>query len=391
MKLTSKTKLNLTILFVTLYMFAAFAWWTYSLVQYGNSEKKLRMAILQTDSIHAAGETSHNMIHGRFKGEPTLAFYYQGDTMHADTQKLKEYVLTKFHNYDINFRQNQPLQQSFRVFIRPAVIKSEAVKIQRKKAGWISEGITMGIIMLVISVAMFLFLNRILEVNQQQNNFLLAVTHELKTPVASAKLAVETAARDLPPDKTNQIKLLALADKNLMRLGKMMDHVLMITRLESINRHHIEQIIELEDLIHTTVEDLKSSFPESVKINFTFEPDLAITGDRDQLTMAVSNLISNAIKYSLPGQEKIHISTFISNGRVAISIADEGQGIPASEKRKIFRKFYRIGDENTRASAGSGLGLYLVAKILRQHKAIISVEDNIPKGSVFKIVFRNKV
>ncbi|MCC7297752.1 MAG: HAMP domain-containing histidine kinase [Bacteroidia bacterium] len=372
-------------------MFSAFFWWTYSLIRYGESEKVMRMEILQTDSIHAAGETSHNMIHGRFVSDATMPFIYNGKTIETDTVALKNYVLTKFPNYDINFKAGQQLSKSFHIFIKPSVIKAEHEKFRRKKAKWISEGATMGIIMLVISIAMFLFLNRILTVNQQQNNFLLAVTHELKTPVASAKLAIETAAREIPEEKTNQKKLLALADKNLMRLGKMMDHVLMITRLESIQRPHSEQIIVLQDMVTEVMEDIKSSIPDSATIDMQFEPDLAITGDRDQLGMALSNLVSNAVKYSKPGEEKIQIHTYIEKGRVALSVGDQGIGIPVSEKRNIFRKFYRIGDENTRGSAGSGLGLYLVSKILRQHKAIIYVEDNIPSGSVFKIVFRNKV
>lgn len=372
-------------------MFAAFFWWTYSLINYGKNEKVLRMEILQTDSIHAAGETSHNMIHSRFTKSDSMWFIYEGKKMFADTEALQQYVLNKFPNYDITFTPGAELHKSFKVFIKPSVIKAEEAKFRSKKAGWISEGVTMGIIMLVISIAMFLFLNRILEINQQQNNFLLAVTHELKTPVASAKLAIETAAKDLKPEKENQIRLLALADRNLMRLGKMMDHVLMITRLESVHRLHIEQIIVLEDLVQDTLEELKSSIPQSAVIETTFEPDLTITGDKDQLMMALSNLISNAIKYSPENAVLVKIGTYIEKGRVAMYVADQGNGIPPSEKRKIFRKFYRIGDENTRSSAGSGLGLYLVTKILRQHKAIISVEDNIPRGSMFKIVFRNKV
>lgn len=391
MKFTASVKLNLTILFVTLYMFAAFFWWTYSLVQYGKNEKEMQMDILRTDSIHAAGETSHNMIHGRFKGPAAMISIYKGDTLKTDTIALRNYVLEKFPNYDIKWFPNQELSKSFKVFIKPAVIEREFDKLQRRRAGWISEGITMAVIMLIIAIAMFLFLNRILTVNQQQNNFLLAVTHELKTPVASAKLAIQTAAREIEPDKTNQLKLLAMADKNLGRLGKMMDHVLMITRLDSINRRSIVQILILEDMIRETIEELRNSMPETVQLIMEFEPDLTITGDRDELEMALSNLVSNAVKYSTPGQEKIEIRTFVDRGRVAMSVTDWGQGIPASEKSKIFRKFYRIGDENTRSSVGSGLGLYLVSKILRHHKAIISVEDNIPQGTRFKIVFRNKV
>ncbi len=391
MKLSARAKLNLTIIFVTVYMFAAFAWWTYSLVKYGYRERAMQLEILSTDSIHVAGETSHNMIHGRFPGKDSFVSYYQNKSLYTDTAALKEAVLSKFPQYNIRFYQKKPLNKSFLVHVKHSIVKNENEKFRRKRASWISEGITMGVIMLVIAIAMFIFLNRILRVNQLQNNFLLAVTHELKTPVAGAKLAVQTAGKQTGEGQDNLRKLLEMADKNLSRLSKLMDHVLMITRLDSINTQRVDQPIILQELVVETLNELQHAMPATAQITTKFEPDLTITGDKDQLQMMVSNLVNNAVKYSKTGEEKVEIETFIEKGRVAMRISDHGIGIPESEKRNIFKKFYRIGDENTRSSAGSGLGLYLVAKILRQHKAIISVTNNIPAGSVFKIVFRNKV
>lgn len=391
MKLSSRAKLNLTIVFVTLYMFAAFAWWTYSLVRYGYKERAMQMEILSTDSIHAAGETSHSMIHMRYPGTDSFVSYYQGKAIRTDTAALKEAILKKFPDYNIRFYQKQQLNKAFLVHVKPSIVKRENEKFRRKRTSWISEGLTMGLIMLVIAIAMFVFLNRILTINQQQNNFLLAVTHELKTPVAGAKLAVQTVGKQIADGQDSLKKMLTMADNNLSRLGKLMDQVLMVTRLDSINVTRIVQPVLLEDLVRETVQDLSSSFPATANVSMELEPDLGVTGDKDQLGMAISNLITNAIKYSPAGQEIVVVRSFVEKGRVALSVEDQGNGIPESEKRNIFRKFYRIGDENTRSSAGSGLGLYLVSKILRQHKAIISVTNNIPRGSVFKIVFRNKV
>jgi len=109
------------------------------------------------------------------------------------------------------------------------------------------------------------------------------------------------------------------------------------------------------------------------------------------MQMALSNLITNAVKYSHLGHEMIHIETSIQENRVALSISDNGIGIPDNQKKKIFEKFYRIGDESTRTSRGSGLGLYLVKKILRQHSAIISVHDVQPSGTLFNIVFKRAI
>jgi signal transduction histidine kinase len=106
--------------------------------------------------------------------------------------------------------------------------------------------------------------------------------------------------------------------------------------------------------------------------------------------MAISNLISNAVKYSPEGNERVIVKTFIQKGRVAMSITDFGAGIPEKERKNIFKMFYRIGDERTRSSSGTGLGLFLVQGILRQHSAIITVSHNIPVGSSFSILFKEK-
>ncbi len=391
MKLTSKAKLTLTILFVTLYMFAAFLWWTYSLVGYGQREKGLQMAIFKTDSIHAAGEASHGIIHGRFSSSEGMAVQYQGKTLYVDTLKLRDYVLTKFPNYYIKFFPGKNLNQSFLVDIRDDVIKKEENKFLRKRASWIAEGVTMGIIMLLISIFMFLYLNRIITVNQQQNNFLLAVTHELKTPIASSKLAIQTAERKLKGGDESVLKLLSMADVNLEKLSKMMDHVLFATRLEAKATFMLDGIIELEDVVTEILNEMKPNFPRTLELHTEFDSGLTITGDRDLMKMAISNLITNAIKYSHAGKEWLEVKTFIENNRIALSVSDHGQGIPENERKRIFRKFYRIGDERTRTASGTGLGLFLVSKILRQHKAIISIENNIPQGTMFKIVFNNKV
>jgi signal transduction histidine kinase len=390
MKLNTRAKLTLTILFVVVYMVSAFIWWTYALIDYGVRERNMRMELYSSDSLHLAGEISHSFISGHFKGPNSIDFVYHGKKMSADTSLIKNSALPRYPYYDVHFYENQDLAKTFSVNIKPSVIKKENIKLKRKTDEWLLEGITMGIIMLIIAIAMFIYLDRILRMNQQQNNFLLTVTHELKTPVASAKLAIQTAERQIPSD-SGPFKLLKMADNNLERLGKIMDHVLMATRLESINSIYAEQPLILEELVLETLEDIKSSLPEEAVIETHFEPNLTIFGDREMMKMALSNLISNAIKYSNKGNLYVHIQTFVQKDRIALTVTDKGVGIPSSERHRIFKKFYRIGDENTRNSAGTGLGLYLVKKILRQHKAIISMEDNIPDGTVFKIVFRNKL
>lgn len=389
MQLSARAKLTMAIIFVILYMMAAFYWWTVSLTNYSRREKDLRLQLYRSDSLHLAGELSHNMFTGRFKGPDSLTFTYHGRNMHADTAALLSHLLPKYPFYDVHFNPGQPFEKIFTIRIKPSVIEGEMDKFRRKRDSWISEGVVMTIIMLVIAVALFLFLDRVLRMNQQQNNFLLAVTHELKTPVASTKLAIQTAQRRPESAEPGMAKLLNMADNNLTRLSRIIDHVLMATRVQSVQVKTVVQDLVLEELVNDTITEIRPSLPATADIRCQFIPDLVIRGDRDMLQMAFSNLLSNAVKYSPAGKEIVDVSTFVHKGKVAMSISDFGPGIPVKERKNIFRMFYRIGDEKTRQSSGTGLGLFLVARILRQHSAIITVNDNIPCGTTFNIVFKD--
>jgi len=391
MKLTARHKLRLSIILVISYMIAAFVWWAVSLVNYSKTEKDLRLQLYRSDSLHLAGEISHNMFGGKFIGNDSMAFEYRGQTLFVDTQKLKNYLLAKYPPYDITFYPGHSFETIFSVKIKDAVIKNEHKKYERKKDSWIYEGVVMTLIMLVLAMALYLFLDRILRLNAQQNNFLLAITHELKTPVAGSKLAVQTAQRKLSSEQTELGRLLRMADSNVSRLSRIIDNVLMATRVQSSSRmNFIIQDLVLEELIEDTLAELKDSLPDTAVITTQFVPELLIRGDRELLQMALSNLISNAVKYSKPGNEKVHIQTFIHKGRVGMSVSDNGSGIPEKERKNIFKMFYRMGDERTRSSSGTGLGLFLVERLLRQHSAIIYITDNLPNGTTFNLLFKER-
>ena len=111
-----------------------------------------------------------------------------------------------------------------------------------------------------------------------------------------------------------------------------------------------------------------------------------IFGDILSLRLVFSNIFQNTLKYA-GVKAQVVISITENNNLLQIKIADNGPGIAQKEKNKIFKKFYRIGDENTRQSQGTGLGLFLVKQILRKHKSNITVEKNSPNGAIFNITF----
>jgi two-component system, OmpR family, phosphate regulon sensor histidine kinase PhoR len=121
-------------------------------------------------------------------------------------------------------------------------------------------------------------------------------------------------------------------------------------------------------------------------IKTELQPDIQIEGDRFAITNVVTNLIENAVKYSPPCAHVV-VKLAGEQGNVVFSVADHGIGIADNEKRFIFNKFYRVGNEDTRKTKGTGLGLYIVKTVLERHRAQIKVKDNTPSGSIFEVIF----
>jgi signal transduction histidine kinase len=126
----------------------------------------------------------------------------------------------------------------------------------------------------------------------------------------------------------------------------------------------------------------------TIDVQLEMEKDLYVIGDNASLSLAFHNLLNNAVKYASEESPLVSIRAKRNGNDISVEVSDNGRGIADDEKKKIFQKFYRVGDESVRSSKGTGLGLYLVRKILHWHNADIWVEDNKPRGSVFRIVFR---
>jgi signal transduction histidine kinase len=134
------------------------------------------------------------------------------------------------------------------------------------------------------------------------------------------------------------------------------------------------------------VDEFRVYYPQR-NIKAQLDKDIYILGEELLLSMLLNNLIENAIKYS-PKHKAIYIFLKEENDLAILFVIDEGPGIPDEEKKKIFLKFYRIGDERTRTAKGTGLGLYLSKRIMEKHHGKIMVTDNRPTGSIFTATFR---
>ncbi len=262
------------------------------------------------------------------------------------------------------------------------------VKLQPGRIGMImGEGLVFVVVLSFGAYNLHKSVNRERKLQEQKKNFLLSVTHELKSPLASIKLLLQTIQkRDL-----TKAQILDFIDKSLLdieRLDDMVENMLLASKIDNSSYTFPKANFNLSVLVDSIVNRLQLTKCDGNQqiINAEIEPKIEITGDKFALTSVVTNLIENAVKYSKPC-EAVNVKLFSKTGRVHLQVADHGIGIADEEKSRIFDKFYRVGNEDTRNTKGTGLGLYIVKQVLDKHEASIRVKDNRPAGSIFEVVF----
>ncbi len=252
----------------------------------------------------------------------------------------------------------------------------------------IGEGMIFLAIFIMAVIRLKNHLQRERNYHQQQQNFLLSVTHELKSPLASVKLYLQTILkRDL--DREQQQVFLGNSLKDIERLDYLVENVLLATKLESRTFSFPKENFELSEIVNNVVDRLQKNACKSQQaIVANIQSGLMIHADKFAIINVVSNLVENAIKYSPPCA---HINVILEqrDEGIVLEVADFGEGISDAEKKLIFNKFYRVGSEATRKTKGTGLGLYIVKSVLQKHEAAIRVKDNTPNGSVFEVNFGN--
>ena len=270
--------------------------------------------------------------------------------------------------------------------------KKELKKIRdekkRKTAQYIGEG---SIFFLLISAgAIFVYraVNRQLKISQQQQNFMIAITHELKTPIAITKLNLETLQKR-KLDEVQQQRLLENTLQEANRMNALCNNMLLSSQIEAGGYRMTNEEIDMNILITNCVNDFQMRFPKR-KIEFKEDKDSFIIGDSFLIQMAVNNLLDNAIKYS-PKECGVLITIFKNNENIELRVADQGPGIADAEKKKVFEKFYRLGNQATQRSKGTGLGLYLTQKIVSAHHGKIFILNNKPVGSAFIIQLKQAI
>ncbi len=255
---------------------------------------------------------------------------------------------------------------------------------QSKTFQYIGEGTIFLLLIIVNAVYIYRVVKRQFNVSQQQQNFMMAITHELKTPIAVTKLNLETMQKHKLDDLRQQ-KLLQKTLQETERLNTLADNILISSQLEGGGYVLLKEELDFSSLAAGCVNEYRHRFHER-KWTISIENDIPITGDALLLQIMINNLLDNAFKYS-PNESCIGFQLKKQGHAILLNVTDEGPGIPDHEKKKIFHRFYRIGNEDIRKTKGTGLGLYLCKKIATDHDGQITVTDNAVKGSSFTIRF----
>jgi len=249
----------------------------------------------------------------------------------------------------------------------------------------IGEGLVFMLLLALGSFTIRSYINKEIALNRQQRNFLLSITHELRSPLTGIQISIETIKdRVLDKDKKNRLLNNAMHDVN--RLKELVDNLLMAAKIERQALTFSDNPVNISELLKSLSYRYKEINRHQSHFELVIEPDLIVNGDLTAFTSVFTNLIDNAIKYSNKNST-IYIEAVTQLQSVYIFIKDEGIGIPKEEQPKIFDKFYRIGSEDTRKSIGTGLGLFIVKQLVEMNKGKITYQTNVPQGSIFKLVF----
>lgn len=221
------------------------------------------------------------------------------------------------------------------------------------------------------------------EFNRQQKNFLLSVTHELKTPIAATKLTLQTLEkRELPAETQKDLLSRAITETN--RLNHLVENILVSARIDSAEFSINKEYIDISGLSIQTLQTLKETIGKKHQTLLEIEPGIKINADPNYFPSVLNNLFENAVKYS-PEGSTVTITLKKSTNGVRINVVDEGVGIPEEVQKKIFDKFFRVGNEQTRSAKGTGLGLYIVKEIVEKHGGEVSLKKNSFNGSNFEV------
>jgi signal transduction histidine kinase len=293
---------------------------------------------------------------------------------------LSQFIDQRFNgNYIAEYANLSDDTKFIRLAINPKKIEELKFERYQQRNIWLYQSILLLFLVGVGIYGVFSSIEKIYKLNKQQNNFLLSVTHEFKTPIAAIRLMLQTSKHP----KVNDEKRIELVDNSIQsthRLEELAENMLTAMQIESNAYQYNLSPVDYSNLVNKVINNQQIKGQISAEV----EPDIVVEGDDFILRMVVNNLIENAFKYS--NNQPIEVSLTKDQKWKRLSIKDQGIGLKKEDYKNIFKKFYRVQDEETRVSKGTGLGLFIVKQAVEKHSGKVFVSANADKGSTFTIL-----
>ena len=231
-------------------------------------------------------------------------------------------------------------------------------------------------------------------INQMRTDFIANASHEMRTPLASLRGFIETLQSTAKEDEAARERFLPIMAEQASRMTRLIDALLSLSRLEMNAHLPPSDLVDLNDVLgyaRDTLEPLAANSHTTLEVE-PFARQAIVRGDRDELVQVLQNLVQNALKYGRPdGTVRIeakHIPSLNqpARGRFAISVVDDGPGIPAEHLPRLTERFYRVDVDSSREKGGTGLGLAIVKHILNRHRGELAIASNTGQGSTFTVM-----
>ncbi|GHO45733.1 hypothetical protein KSX_38960 [Ktedonospora formicarum] len=221
------------------------------------------------------------------------------------------------------------------------------------------------------------------ELEQRKDDFISMASHELRNPLTALKLQTTLLHRQLGKQGL-QASALSSMETQINKVTRLVEELLDVSKIKAGGLEYVRESVDLDALLGEIVSTMQQThLSHRIQVHGAVQTNLM--ADRDRLGQVFTNLISNAIKYS-PGAETVEIDLSTSENAVTIRVKDYGLGIPREQRDKIFDRFYRVTDPKQKATHGLGMGLYIVAEIVKHYGGTITVESEPGKGSTFQVM-----
>ena len=283
--------------------------------------------------------------------------------------------------------QSQELLAIIRVVRRTNVKQTGTIEVPRGPIGEGRHELTVNVIPLIRERLVLVLLSdesQAQRIQDVRRDFVANVSHELKTPIGALLLLSEAVlgAKDDPAAVEKFATRMQIESK---RLTDLVQEIINLSRLQDSDPLSVPSELNVQDLVSEAIDQSQvGADSRKIQISSGEIANGVVLGDRDQIIMAIQNLVENAVNYS-PEGTKVTVSSVVEDGIVTITVIDQGIGIPESEKDRIFERFYRVDPARSRQSGGTGLGLSIVKHVATKHGGEVSVWSVENVGSTFSL------